>query len=149
MLEVNEFPGPVPGLPLQSLVADGALPPRLARMKMSFDRLASRSAAEQGIAIQSAPGIYALWGRMSDGVVLGLHREDGVWRITRVPVPSGAVRLLDLPDVLEARSELLWVEIALDRVDLLRDGQHFPLWSAEAPAALSPRGSALPGLSVN
>ena len=74
MLEVETFPGQVPGLPAQAVAAGSLLPPRLARMEMSFDRLAVRSAAEQHL--PSAPGLYALWGRMSDGAVLGLHQVD-------------------------------------------------------------------------
>lgn len=113
-------------------------------MKMYFDRLAVRSAAEQHI--QSAPGLYALWGRMSDGGVLGLHQVDGTWRLMRVPVPPGAVRLLHLPDVMEARNELFWVEIAPNQVEILRNGERFPLWQTEV--SLPVRGSTSPDLSM-
>jgi hypothetical protein len=147
MLEVDAFPGHVPGLSSQALAADSLLPPSLARMKMSFDRLAVRSASEQRI--QSTPGLYGLWGRMSDGSVLGVHQVDGVWRLMRVPVPPIAVRLLDLPDVLKARIELLWVEIAPNRVELLRNGKRFPLWNGETPAPLPGRGSPEPDLSMS
>ncbi|MBK7091811.1 MAG: hypothetical protein IPH59_08830 [bacterium] len=144
MLEVDTFPGHVPGLPSQAVAAGDLLPPRLGRMKMSFDRLAVRSAAEQHI--QSAPGVYALWGRMSDGDVLGLHQVHDTWRMTRVPVPPEAVRLLDLPDVMEARNELFWVEIAPNQVEILRNGERFPLWQAESP--LPVRDSTSPDLSM-
>ena len=144
MLEVDTFPGQVPGLPSQSVAADSLLPPHLTRMKMSFDRLAVRSAAEQRI--QSAPGLYALWGRMSDGGVLGLHQVHGAWRLMRVPVPPGAIGLLDLPDVTEARNELFWVEIAPNQVEILRNGERYPLWQAESP--LPVRGSTSPDLSM-
>lgn len=144
MLEVGTFPGQVPGLPSQAVAADSLLPPRLARMKMYFDRLAIRLVAEQHV--QSVPGLYALWGRMSDGGVLGLHQMDGAWRLMRVPVPPGAVRLLDLPDVTEARNELFWVEIAPNQVEILRNGERFPLWQAESP--LPGRGSTSPDLSM-
>jgi hypothetical protein len=144
MLEVETFPGQVPGLPSQAVAADGLLPPRLTRMKMYFDRLGVRLAAEQHI--QSVPGLYALWGRTSDGGVLGLHQVDGDWRLMRAPVPPGAVRLLDLPDVMEARNELFWVEIAPNQVEILRDGERFPLWQAEAP--LPVRGSTSPDISL-
>lgn len=130
MLEIETFPGQVPGLPSRAVAAEYLLPPSLARMKMSFDRLAVRSAARQRI--QSAPDVYALWGRMSDGTVLGLHAIEGTWRLTRVPVPQAVIRLLDLPDVLEARNELVWVEIAPNQVEILRSGEHFLLWHAEA-----------------
>ena len=146
MLEVETFPGQVPGLPAQAVAAGSLLSPRLARMEMSFDRLAVRSAAEQHI--PSAPGLYALWGRMSDGAVLGLHQVDGAWRLMRVPVPPGAIRLLDLPDVLEARAQLVWVEIAANRIDILRDGKRFAVWNGETPAASTPRGSMSPDLSL-
>lgn len=144
MLEVGTFPGQVPGLPSQAVAADSLLPPHLTRMKMYFDRLAIRSAAEQHI--QSVPGLYALWGRTSDGGVLGLHQVDGDWRLMRVPVPPGAVRSLDLPDVMEARNELFWVEIAPNQVEILRNGERFPLWQAESP--LPVRGSTSPDLSM-
>lgn len=144
MLEVDTFPGHVPGLPSQAVAAGNLLPPCFTRMKMYFDRLAVRSAAEQHI--QSAPGLYALWGRMSDGGVLGLHQVDGAWRLMRVPVPPGAVRLLHLPEVLEARNELFWVEIAPNQVEILRNGERFPLWQAESP--LPVRDSTSPYLSM-
>lgn len=144
MLEIETFPGHAPGLRLQGMAAEGLLPPRLARMKMSFDRLAARSAAGQNI--QPSPARFALWARMSDGSVLGLEHVEGVWELTRVPVPAAAVRLLDLPDVTEARNELLWVEIAPNRVDLLRNGERWPLWQAEV-ASPTPRALPLPDLS--
>lgn len=145
MLEVETFPSYAPGLRLQGLVAASLLSPRLARMRMSFDRLAARWAAEQSI--QPSPDHFALWARMSDGSVLGLRHAEGVWQLTRVPVPSAAVRLLDLPDVIEARNELLWVEIAPNRVELLRNGERWPLWQAEVPTSPTPRALPLPDLS--
>lgn len=144
MLEVETFPGLVPGLPSQAVAAGSLLPPRFTRMKMSFDRLAVRSAAEQHI--QLDPRLYALWGRMSDGGVLGLHQVDDAWRLMRVPVPPGAVRLLDLPDVMEARNELFWVEITPNQVEILRNGERFPLWQAESP--LPVRDSTSPDFSM-
>jgi hypothetical protein len=145
MLEVETFPGYAPGLRLQGMAADGLLSPRLARMKMSFDRLAARSAAKQSI--QPSPDRFALWARMSDGSVLGLQHVEGIWQLKRVPIPPDAVRLLDLPDVIEARNELLWVEIAPNRVDLLRSGERWPLWQAEVPTSLASHASSLPDLS--
>lgn len=144
MLEIETFPGYAPGLRLQGLAAENVLSPRLTRMKMSFDRLAARSAAEQSI--QPSPDRFALWARMSDGSVLGLQHVGGVWQLTRVPVPAAAVRLLDLPDVIKARNGLLWVEIAPHRVDLLRDGERWPLWKAEV-ASPTPPAPPLPDLS--
>lgn len=135
MLEIETFPGYAPGLRLQGMVAESLLSPRLTRMKMSFDRLAARSAAEQGI--EPSPDCFALWARLTDGSVLGLQRVEGVWELTRVPVPAAAVRLLDLPDVTKARYELLWVEIAPNRVDLLRNGECQPLWQAELAPPIS------------
>ena len=49
MIEIDEFPGHVTGLPVRGLVGDGLFPPRLARMHSFFDRLASRSLREQAI----------------------------------------------------------------------------------------------------
>ncbi|ODU25271.1 MAG: hypothetical protein ABS95_00680 [Verrucomicrobia bacterium SCN 57-15] len=144
MLEVETFPGYAPALPVQGMAAASLLSSRLARMKMSFDRLAARSAAEQSI--QPSPDRFALWARMGDGSVLGLQHVEGVWQLTRVPVPPVAMRLLDLPDVIEARNELLWVEIAPNRVDLLRDGERWPLWQAEV-ASPTPRALPVPDLS--
>lgn len=145
MLQVETFPSHAPSLPLHTIDADDLLSPRLARMKMSFDRLAKRLAAEQRI--QLAPDHYALWARMSDGSVLGLQNVEGVWQLTRVPIPSAAVRLLDLPDVVGARNELLWVEIAPNRVDLLRDGERWALWQAEVPTTPTPHALPFPDLS--
>lgn len=126
------------------MAADGLVPPSLARMKMSFDRLAFHSAAKHRI--PSAPGVYALWGRMSDGTILGLHQFEGFWHLTRVPVPPAVVRMLDLPDVLAARNELVWVEIAPDQVEILRAGERFLLWHAEVPQPR--RGPTSPDLSI-
>jgi hypothetical protein len=112
---------------------------------MFFDRLAARSAAEQGI--QPSPDHFALWARMSDGSVLGLHHVEGVWHLTRVPVPAAAVQLLALPDVIEARNELLWVEIAPNRVDLLRNGERWPLWQAEIAVSQTSRPLPFPDFS--
>jgi len=144
MLEVETFPGQVPGLPSQAVAADSLIPPGLTRMKMSFDRLAVHSAARQRI--PSAPGLYALWGRMSDGSILGLHQVKRTWHLARVPVPPAVVRLLDLPHVLEARNELLWVEIGPNHLEILRNGERFPLWHAEAP--LPACGPKSPDLSI-
>ncbi len=144
MLEIETFPGYAPGLRLEGMVAESLLSPRLARMKMSFDRLAVRSAAEQSI--QPTPDRFALWARLSDGSVLGLQHVEGVWKLTRVPVPPAAVRLLELPDFIEARHELLWVEIGPNRVDLLRDGERSPLWQAEVPVSPTPVALPLPEL---
>jgi len=141
MLEVETFPSYAPSLRSQGMAADSLLLPRLDRMRMSLDRLAAHSAVEHSI--QPSPDRFALWARMSDGSVLGLQHVEGVWQLTRVPVPAAAVRLLDLPDVIEARNELLWVELAPNRVDLLRDGERWPLWQAEAPTPALP----LPDLS--
>ncbi len=144
-LEVETFPSYAPGLPLLGVAAEGSLAPRLLRMRMFFDRLGARSAADQNV--QASPDRFALWARMSDGRVLGLRHAEGVWQLTRVPVPSAAVRLLGLPDVIEARSELLWVEIAPNRVDLLRNGERWPLWQAEVPTSPTPR--ALPASDLS
>ena len=145
MLEVETFPGSAPGLRLLGVAAERLLSPRLARMRMSFDRLAARSAAKQSI--QPSADRFALWAQMSDGSVLGLQHVEGVWQLTRVPVPPPAVRLLDLPDVIEARNELLWVEFAPNRVDLLRNGERWPLWQADVPTLPTPRALPLPDLS--
>lgn len=145
MLEVETFPSPAPSLALQAMAADSVLSPHLARMKMSFDRLATRLAAEQRI--QLTPDRYGLWARMNDGSVLGLQNVGGGWQLTRVPIPPGAVRLLDLPNVVQARNELLWVELAPNRVDLLRNGERWPLWEAEAPMPPAPRALPFPDLS--
>lgn len=144
MLEVEMFPSHAPDLRSQGLAADSLLFPRLARMRMSFDRLAARAAFEQSI--QPSPDRFALWARMSDGSVLGLQNVEGVWQLTRVPVPAAAVRLLDLPDVIEASNDLLWVELSPNRVDLLRNGERRPLWQAEV-ASPTPHDLPLPELS--
>lgn len=144
MLQVETFPSYAPNLPLRAVDADNVLSPRLARMRMFFDRLAARSAAEQSV--QPSPDRFALWARMSDGSVLGLQHVEGVWQLTRVPLPAAAVRLLDLPDVIKARNELLWVEIAPNRVDLLRDGERSPLWQADVPISPTPVVLPLPEL---
>jgi len=156
MIEIDEFPGQVTGLPVRTLVGEGLLSPRLARMQAFFDRLASRSAREEAIPedIQANAGLYALWGRTSDGEVLGLRRVGGVWRMMQVPIPSGVVRSLNLPGVLEAREELVWVEIGPDRIHLLRQGERVPIWRAEAPEAPqpappTPRGPKPPGLALS
>lgn len=156
MVEIGEFPCRVTDLPLRGLVGDGLLAPRLARMHAFFDRLANRSAREQGIpqAAQANPGLYALWGRTSDGEVLGLHRTGGVWLMTQVPVPSGLVRWLNLPGALEARDKLAWVEIGPDRIFLLRQGERVAVWRAEAPDSLppgrqAPHGPKPPRLSLS
>lgn len=145
MLGIVTFPGAVPDFPLQAVAADSLLPPRLARMKMYFDRLGTRSAAEQRI--EPSPDRFTLWARLSDGSVLGLHQVEGVWQLTRVPVPSEAARLLHLPDVVEARNELVWVEIAPTRVDLIRNGERLPLWQTDVPTTPTPRALPLPELS--
>lgn len=145
MLEIVTFPGAVPDFPLQAVVADSLLPPRLARMKMYFDRLGTRSAAEQRM--EPSPDRFALWARLSDGNVLGLQHLEGVWQLTRVPVPSEAARLLHLPDVVEARNELVWVELAPTRVDLIRNGERLPLWQTDVPTMPTPRALPLPELS--
>jgi hypothetical protein len=144
MLEVETFLSCAPGLRLQGITAQSLLPPRLTRMKMSLDRFAARSAAEQGV--QPSPDCFALWARMSDGGVLGLQHVEGFWQLTRVPIPATAARLLDLPDVIEARSELLWVEIAPNRVDILRNGERWPLWQAEVSSSPTARAAPLPDL---
>ena len=156
MIEIDEFPGHVTGLPVRGLVSDGLLSPRLARMQAFFDRLASRSAREEAIPedIQANAGLYALWGRTSDGEVLGLRRVGGVWRMMQVPIPSGVVRSLNLPGVLEAREELVWVEIGPDRIHLLRQGERVPIFQAEVPdspqpAPQAPRGPKPPGLALS
>jgi hypothetical protein len=154
MVEIDEFPGRVAGLPVRALVGEGLLSPRLARMHAFFDRLASRSLREEAIPldVQASAGLYALWGRLSDGEVLGLHQVGGVWRMTQVPVPSGLVRRLNLPGVLEARDKLAWVEIGPNRVHLLRQGERVPVWQAEVPAvpqpAPTPRGPKAPGFAL-
>jgi len=155
MIEIDEFPGHVTGLPVRALVGEGLLSPRLARMQAFFDRLASRSAREEAIPedIQANAGLYALWGRTSDGEVLGLRRVGGVWRMMRVPLPSGVVRSLNLPGVLEARDHLAWVEVGTARIHLLRQGERVPIWSAEVPespqpAPQRPRGPKPPGLAL-
>jgi hypothetical protein len=156
MIEIDEFPGQVTGLPVRALVGEGLLSPRLARMQAFFDRLASRSAREEAIPedIQANAGLYALWGRTSDGEVLGLRRVGGVWRMMQVPIPSGVVRSLNLPGVLEAREELVWVEIGPDRIHLLRQGERVPIFQAEVPdspqpAPRTPRGPKPPGLALS
>ena len=138
MVAVGECPGHVTGLPLRGLVSDGLLSPRLEQMQTCFDRLASRSAREQGIpqALQANPGLFALWGRMGGGEVLGLHRVGGVWLMTQVPVPTRFVHRLNLPSVLEARDKLAWVLIELDRIHLIRNGERVPSWPVDAPDSL-------------
>ena len=155
MIEIDEFPGRVTGLPVRGLVGDGLFPPRLARMHSFFDRLAGRSLREQAIPqdLQANAGLYGLWGRTSDGEVLGLRRVGGVWRMMRVPLPSGVVRSLNLPGVLEARDHLAWVEVGTARIHLLRQGERVPIWSAEVPespqpAPQRPRGPKPPGLAL-
>ena len=144
MLEVETFPSSAPGLRVQALTAASLLSPRLARMRTYFDRLGTRSAAEQRI--EPSLDRFALWARLSDGSVLGLEHVEGVWQLTRVPIPFEAARLLHLPDVIEARNELVWVEIEPTRVDLLRDGERWPLWQAEAPTSPTPRALPFPDL---
>jgi len=155
MVEIDEFPGHVTSLPVRGLVGDGLLPLRLARMQAFFDQLASRSLREQAIPqdLQANADLYGLWGRTSDGEVLGLRRVGGVWRLMRVPLPSGVVRSLNLPCVLEARDQLAWVEVGPARVHLLRQGERVPIWRAEAPdsapsAPQTPRGPKPPGLAL-
>src|SRR5260370_15567019 len=140
MLEVGEFKGRVTGWPERGIIGDGLLSPRLARMHEFFDRLASRSAREQGIPedVQANPGLYALWGRTTDGEVLGLHRAGGSWVVTRVPVPSDVVRSLNLPGVLEARDKLAWIEIGPNRVYLLRQAERIPIRPAQMRGYLGP-----------
>lgn len=154
MFEVGEFPGHVTGLLVCGLVSDGLLTPRLALMHAFFDQLASRSAREQGIRqeLQANPGLYALWGRTSEGEVLGLRQVGGRWRLTQVPVPSDLVRRLNLPALIEARDNLVWIEVGPGRVNLLRQGRRFPIWQAAVsgapqPRLQAPRGAAPPGLS--
>ncbi len=156
MVEIDEFPGRVTGLPVRALVGDGLFPPRLMRMHAFFDRLARRSAREQAIPqdVQASAGLCALWGRLSDGEVLGLRRVGDGWRLMQVPLPSGVVSSLDLPGVLEAREKLAWVEIGPDRIHLLRQGERVPIWRAEAPEAPqpappTPRGPKPPGLALS
>jgi len=155
MVEIDEFPGHVTGLPVRGLVGDGLLPPRLARMQTFFERLASGSLRDQAIPkdLQANADLYGLWGRTSDGEVLGLRRVGGVWRLMRVPLPSGVVRSLNLPGVLEARDQLAWVEVGPARVHLLCQGERVPIWRAEAPdsapsAPQTPRGPTPPGLAL-
>ena len=155
MVEIAEFPGRVTGLAVRGLMGDGLFPPRLARMHAFFDRLASRSLREEAIPqdVQARAGLCALWGRLSDGEVLGLRRVGGVWRMTQVPLPSGVIRSLNLPGTLEAREKLAWVEIGPDRIHLLRQGERVPVWRAEVPAAPqpappTPRGPKPPGLAL-
>ncbi len=155
MVEIDEFPGHVTGLPVRALVGDGLLPPRLTRMHAFFDRLASRSLREQAIPqdLQANADLCGLWGRTSDGEVLGLRRVGGVWYLMRVPLPSAVVCSLNLPGVLEARDQLAWVEVGPARVHLLRQGERVPLWRAEAPdsaqpAPQTPRAPKPPGLAL-
>src|ERR1017187_4124289 len=109
MIEIDEFPGHVTGLPVRALVGEGLLSPRLARMQAFFDRLGSRSAREEAIpgGLQAHAGLDAVWGRTSDGEVLRLRRVGGVWRMMQVPIPSGVVRSLNLPGVLDRKSTRL------------------------------------------
>lgn len=155
MIEIDEFPGHVTDLRVRGLVGEGLSPPRLARMHSFFDRLASRSLREEAIPqdLQANAGLYGLWGRTSDGEVLGLRRVGGAWRLMRVPLPSDVVRSLNLPGVLEARDQLAWVEVGPARVHLLRQGERVPIWRAEvtdspqlAPQTL--RGPKPPGLAL-
>jgi hypothetical protein len=72
----------------------------------------------------------------------------------QVPIPSGVVRSLNLPGVLEAREELAWVEIGPDRIHLLRQGKRVPIWQAEVldspqPAPRTPRGPKPPSLTLS
>lgn len=145
MLKIDSMPGCVPGLPSQVMDADDLLPPRLARMRLSFGRLAARAATEQGV--PAVPNVYAVWGRLSDGSVLGLQLYDGTWQLTRVPLPPAAARLLKLPDVLAARNQLLWIEFAYHRIDLFQGGNWVPLWRAEQPAVRTPSELGLPNLN--
>lgn len=154
MFEVGEIPDHVTGLLHGGLVSDGLLAPRLALMHAFFDRLASRLARDQGIRqdLQPNPGLYALWGRTTEGEVLGLRQVAGGWRLTQVPVPSDLVRRLNLPALIEARDNLVWIEIGPGRVDVLRQGRRFPIWQSGAagspqPQPQAPRETMPPDLS--
>ncbi len=154
MFEVGEIAGHVTGLFHGGLVGGGLLAPRLALMHAFFDRLASRSAREQGIRqdLQANSALYALWCRTTEAEVLGLRQVAGGWRLTQVPVPSDLVRRLNLPVLIEARDNLVWIEIGPGRVDVLRQGKRFPIWQSGVagspqPQPQAPREAMPPDLS--
>ena len=147
MFGLGEISGHVTGLLHGGLVSGGLRAPRLALMHAVFDRLANRSAREQGIQqdLQADPGLYALWGRTSQGEVLGLRRMGGGWRLTQVPVPSDLVHRLNLPALIEARDNLVWIEIGARRVNILRQGRRSLIWQAEVAGSPQPQPPAPPG----
>jgi len=140
MLDDCVFPGCAPGLPVRGLIGNRLLAPQLKRIEHYFDRLASKSAKEEGIFPDNPanPDLYALWGCTSDGQVLGLQRVGSCWRMTLVPIPSNLVRLLHLPGVLEAQAKLAWIQIRPNRINCVRHGQLIPVWEAENSVSLQP-----------
>jgi len=140
MLDDCVFPGCAPGLPVRGLIGNRLLAPQLKRIEHFFDRLASRSAKEEGIFPDDPPNpdLYALWGCTSDGQVLGLQRVGSCWRMTLVPIPSNLVRLLHLPSVLGAQGKLAWIQIRPNRINCVRHGQLIPVWEAETSVSSQP-----------
>ena len=135
MVENAEFPSCMADLNVQQFVGQGLLAPCLGRIWSFFDRLATKSAEEERIPLnaQSNAGIYALWGRLSDGQVLGLQRAGSGWRMTTVPIPSSLIRSLRLPVAWTARAELAWIQIGPDQISRFCQGRLIPIWEAQFP----------------
>jgi hypothetical protein len=109
MIQIATFPGGVPGVNLGGAASDVLLPPHLNRMKMMLHRMAAVSAAREGI--QTSANTYALWARLEDGSVLGLHCAEEIWELIRISIPLSAVSAFNVPTVVQARNNLVWVEL--------------------------------------
>ncbi|SRR6266545_1290164 len=149
MIHVDEFSSPLTKVNIQSL-ATGVQAPKFAAAIRSHSRRCVAVAVEQGLRDDELErnGACALLGFTKDRSVVGLQRQDGVWRISRIQVPSVLVSHLCLMPLTCDKAQPVWVRLLPGYLAVYKDGKEVSLWDGRGGGAASPamasRGSSSP-----